>query len=185
MKRLRLWSMVSATIILAATASATPVQLRCEYMENPLGLDVATPHLSWQSDSTERNWTQTAYEILVAGSDENLRTGKADIWDSGKVNSAESVGIAYRGPALESRKRYYWKVRVWDAAEHVSESAGADWWETGLSHPTDWKAKWIRWKNPENEAGPRRNPLDLGAGPGCALGCAQCNRYVSRQLQTV
>jgi alpha-L-rhamnosidase len=151
-KRLKLLSVVAAIVILASLASATPIRLRCEYLENPLGLDVAAPHLSWQSDNTERNWRQAAYEILVASSDENLRAGKADIWDSGKVDSAESVGIVYRGPALESRKRYHWNVRVWDAGGLVSESATEAWWETGLLHQADWKAKWIRWKNPDDDA---------------------------------
>ena len=89
---------------------------------------------------------------MVASNDENLQAGKADIWDSGRVDSAESVGIVYHGPALESRKRYYWKVRVWDAAGLVSQSAEGAWWEMGLLHAQDWKAKWIRWKNPEDDA---------------------------------
>jgi alpha-L-rhamnosidase len=151
-KRFILLSVIVAIVVLASAASATPVRLRCEYLENPIGIDVSTPHLSWQSESSERNWRQAAYEILVASNDESLQAGKADIWDSGKVDSAESVGIAYRGPALESRKRYYWKVRVWDAGGQVSESAVRAWWETGLIYPTDWKAKWIRWKNPEDDA---------------------------------
>jgi alpha-L-rhamnosidase len=143
---------VIAIIFLMSVAYASPVRLRCEYLENPLGLDVVAPHFSWQSDSAERNWRQTAYEILVASREETLAPGKADVWDGGKVGSAESVGIAYRGPALESRKRYYWKVRVWDAQGQVSESPGAAWWETALLHAADWKAKWIRWNNPEDEA---------------------------------
>ncbi len=140
-----------AFVVVATAVFAEPVRLRCEYLENPMGLDVVAPHLSWQSNSAERNWRQTSYEILVASSEESLRTGKADLWDSGKVDSAESVGIAYRGPALESRKRYYWKVRAWDAGGGTSESAAA-WWEMGLLHPADWKAKWIHWKNPEDDA---------------------------------
>ena len=152
MTRFKLGSMVIATIILASVASAKPVRLRCEYLENPLGLDVGAPHLSWQSDSGERNWKQIAYEIFVASSEESLRADKADIWDSGKVDSADSVGIVYRGPALESRKRYYWKVRVWDAGGQTSDAAAGAWWETGLLHAADWKAKWIRWKNPDDEA---------------------------------
>ena len=152
MTRPKRLSMVIASIVLTSTLSATPVRLRCEYLENPLGIDVAAPHLSWQSDNAERNWTQGAYQVLVASSDERLGGGKADIWDSGRVDSAESVGIVYRGPALASRKRYHWKVRVWDAAGQVSESAEAAWWEMGLLHPSDWKAKWIRWKNPEDDA---------------------------------
>ncbi|HEX4782845.1 MAG TPA: family 78 glycoside hydrolase catalytic domain [Candidatus Sulfotelmatobacter sp.] len=156
MKGFRLLSVVFAIAVLGSTAAAVPVHLRCEYLENPLGIDIATPHLSWQSDNSERDWRQTAYEVLVASSVENVRTGKGDVWDSGKMDSAGSVGIAYRGPALESRKRYFWKVRVWDAAGQASESADPAWWEMGLLHPEDWKAKWIRWKNPEDDADRQR-----------------------------
>jgi alpha-L-rhamnosidase len=149
--RLKLFNALFAFVVLAATASAVPIRLRCEYLENPLGIDAALPHLSWQSDNSERNWKQTAYQILVASSADNQRAGKTDVWDSGRTDSAESVGIVYRGPVLESRKRYYWKVRVWDRAGQSSESAAA-WWEMGLLHPTDWKARWIRWKNSEDDA---------------------------------
>jgi alpha-L-rhamnosidase len=134
-----------------SAAFAAPLHLRCEYLENPLGIDKASPHLSWQSDNTERDWRQSAYEILVASSTELLRAGKADIWDSGETTSAESVGIVYRGPALESRQRYYWKVRVWDAAGQASESVEPAWWEMGLLHATDWKAKWISLKGSDDE----------------------------------
>ena len=145
-------SVVIAITILASAAFAAPVHLRCEYLENPLGIDSVRPHLSWQSDNTERNWKQSAYEIVVASDNSNLRAGKADVWDSGKIDSTESVGIAYGGPPPESRRRYYWKVRVWDAAGQVSESMETAWWEMGLLRPTDWKAKWIHWKNPEDDA---------------------------------
>ncbi len=134
------------------TAWATPVHLRCEYLVNPLGIDANTPRLSWQSDNSERNWKQAAYQILVASSPELLSAGNPDVWDSGRINSDESVDIGYRGPALNSRHRYYWKVRVWDAAGQPSESSESAWWEMGLLHPEDWKAKWIAWKNPEDRA---------------------------------
>ena len=136
---------------ISVMASATPVHLRCEYRQNPLGIDAPQPHLSWQSDNTERNWKQAAYQILVASNLELLRAGRPDVWDSGKTESDESLAIAYKGPSLESRKRYYWAVRVWDAAGQMSESTEEAWWETGLLHPSDWKASWIYWKNPEDE----------------------------------
>jgi alpha-L-rhamnosidase len=135
-----------------ASASATPVHLRCEYRENPLGIDAPTPHLSWQNAGRERNWKQAAYEVLVATNNDRLQPAQADVWDSGRVESDDSVGIAYQGPALESRKRYYWKVRVWDTAGHVEESTENAWWEMGLLRTEDWKAKWISWKNPEDGA---------------------------------
>src|SRR3954451_11828404 len=143
---------MAAILTLASAASATPVHLRCEYLQNPLAIDATTPHLSWQSDSSERNWKQSAYEVLVASSADRLRAGQADVWDSGKINSDTSVGIAYAGPRLESRKRYYWKVRVWDFAGNASEASEDAWWEMGLLHREDWKAKWITWKNPDDAA---------------------------------
>jgi alpha-L-rhamnosidase len=133
-------------------AWAKPVHLRCEYLANPLAIDADVPRLSWQSDNAERNWRQSAYEILVGSSATVLDANKADVWDSGKIDSDDSVGIAYAGPALESRRRYYWKVRMWDTAGNVSESSETAWWEMGLLHPSDWRAQWIRWLNPDEEA---------------------------------
>lgn len=121
--RSTIFNLLAAVLRLLANASATPIHLRCEYRENLLGIDTAIPHLSWQSDSTERNWKQSAYQVSVASSEDRLRAGTPDVWDSGKIDSDESVGIAYHGPRLESRQRYYWKVRVWDGAGNVTESA--------------------------------------------------------------
>ena len=137
---------------ISVMASATPLHLRCEYRQNPLGIDTPEPHLSWQSDNSERNWKQAAYQILVASSVDLLRAGRPDVWDSGKTESDESIGIAYKGPLLESRKRYYWAVRAWDTAGHMSDSTEEAWWEMGLLQPSDWKASWIYWKNPDDEA---------------------------------
>ena len=144
-------------LVATATAFAAPVRLRCESLVNPLGIDAAVLHLSWQSDSTGRNWRQSAYQILVASSTESLSAGRADVWDSGKVNSDESVGVRYGGPKLESRKRYYWSVRVWDADGKESQSSESAWWETGLLNKEDWHAKWITWGNPDEASD--RNPI--------------------------
>src|ERR1700689_2762483 len=138
-------------LTLTAAAHAVPVHLRCESVNNPLGIDVASPHLSWQSDSTERNWKQTAYQIVVSTTPSPTFDASAKVWDSGKVTSAESVGIAYVGMKLEPRTRYYWSVRVWDANGQSSQANESAWWETGLLNQ-EWKAKWIAWKNPEQDA---------------------------------
>ena len=137
------------SLLLGGMLLAGPVHLRCEYLENPLGIDAPAPGLSWQSDNKERNWVQSAYQIRVATSADRLDT--PDIWDSGKQVSAESVGIVYGGPKLQSRERYYWTVRVWDAQDHPSAWASPAWWETGLLDKPDWNAQWIFWRNPEDE----------------------------------
>jgi alpha-L-rhamnosidase len=139
-------------LLVAPLLSATPVHLRADYRENPLGIDDPAPQLSWQSDSTERNWKQAAFEVLVATTPQGLQAGDADVWDSGKQTSAQSVAIAYAGPALRSHTRYYWAVRVWGSSGQQSESSEAAWWEMGLLEKSDWSAKWISRTDPEAAA---------------------------------
>lgn len=146
------FGLFASCLICTILAQAAPVKLRCDYRENPLGIDNTVPLFSWQSDNTERNWRQSAYQILVASSAENLQGGNADVWDSGKQSSDESVGIAYSGPALQSRKRYYWTVRVWDANGQQSQTSENGWWEMGLLQKSDWSAQWITRTDPQAAA---------------------------------
>ncbi|MET8513668.1 alpha-L-rhamnosidase [Streptomyces sp. NPDC005077] len=112
-----------------------------EYVSHPLGLDVPQPRLSWPLASDKPGQKQTAYQIRVAGSPGRL--SKPDVWDSGKVMSPDSVLVPYAGPALTSRTRYYWSVRVWDAGGKASAWSEPSWWETGLTARGDWSAQWI------------------------------------------
>lgn len=123
----------------ALPLSARPVHLRCNYQDRALGIDTPHPSLSWQSDSLERNWHQSAYQISVGSRLELATPGKADVWDSPKQASSDSVDIAYAGPALESRHRYFWSVTVWDQSGHQTTSATAA-WEMGLLAKQDWTA---------------------------------------------
>ena len=126
--------------------------MRCGYLTNPLGVDDPAPRLSWRSDDTARGWTQSAYQIRVASTLAALRAGHADVWDSGKQPSAESIGIAYGGSKLQSGHRYYWTVRVWDAYGKAADPAEPAWWEMGLLERSDWKAKWISRPDPDEAA---------------------------------
>ncbi len=136
-------------LLLVSVLPAAPVRLRCNYLDNPIGVESA--ELSWQNDSAERNWRQSAYQVLVASRPDLLRA-KPDVWDSGRQTSSDSIGVAYRGPKLESGRRYYWTVRVWDAAGRMSEAAAPAFFETGLLSAGDWKAKWIGRNDPEEAA---------------------------------
>ena len=85
-------------VILAADIQ--PTRLRCEYRENPLGIDTDKPRLSWivtPTDSDRRGVGQTAYQILVAGTREQLDRDQGDFWDSGKVVSDETIQVPYDG----------------------------------------------------------------------------------------
>ena len=91
--------------------------LRCEYLTNPLGIDVAQPRLSWILESLDvslRGQRQTAYQIIVARTPEKVDADQGDAWDSGKISSDQTIQVSYAGKRLESKTRYYWKIRVWD-----------------------------------------------------------------------
>ena len=136
-----------------AKLQATPLQvnhLRCEYLQNPLTVDAAAPRLSWQLQSSERGQRQTAYEILAARTPAALASGRADLWDSGRRLSAESVGIEYHGPALRSGQRCWWKVRVWDKTGQRGPDSPAAYWQMGLQKPSDWNAQWISANTPRD-----------------------------------
>lgn len=116
--------------------------LKCEYKTNPLGVDIRQPRFSWILKSTRHGVVQTAYQVFVCKTLEELEEGKANVWDSKKVLSDQSIQIFYGGIPLESNKKYFWKVRVWDGEGNTFDSEPA-FWTTGLFADTDWKAKWI------------------------------------------
>jgi alpha-L-rhamnosidase len=109
-----------------------PIELRCEYETNPLGIDVARPRLSWKLDDARRGAAQSAYQVLVASSQELLSRDEADLWDSGRIESSQNAWVEYGGKPLSARQRAWWKVRFWNEAAEASEYSAASWWETGL-----------------------------------------------------
>jgi len=120
-----------------------PADLRCEYRLDPLGIDTERPRLNWALESEARGEVQSAYRILVARSPLALEADRGDLWDSGKVRSAESLGIAYAGPALRSGQRCFWKVRVWDGKDRPSAWSPTAAWETALLGDRPWQGRWI------------------------------------------
>ncbi len=125
------------------TSPATLTNLRSEDLWSPLALDTAQPRLSWNIESPERNWSQSAYRVLVASTAAQISANHGDLWDSGRVISPESVHVPYAGKPLASRLRCYWKVRVWDSTGRVTDWSRPATWEMGLLNQTDWKARWI------------------------------------------
>jgi alpha-L-rhamnosidase len=117
--------------------------LRCEYRINPLGIDIVKPRLFWCLESEQRGQKQTGYQILVASNKEKLKNNNADIWDSGKVKSNQSIHVEYAGKTLKSKMQCYWKVRVWDKDGKVSSWSEPAMWSMGLLADSEWGAKWI------------------------------------------
>ena len=124
------------TINSRSTAPLLVQDLRCEYQDNPLGIDVLQPRLSWKLASAQRGVVQSAYQIRVTEMSEVL-------WDTGKVLSDQSIHVPYGGSALRSAERCTWRVRIWDGNDRPSAWSEPAWWEMGLLHPSDWHAQWI------------------------------------------
>ena len=126
-----------------ACAAIRPVQTRCEYKVNPLGIDALNPRLSWKLESDardERGQKQTAYQILVATDQRGLASDRGDLWDTGKVDSDRNAQVVYAGKTLISGMDCWWKVRVWDNAGRASPWSSPGRWSMGLLHATDWAA---------------------------------------------
>ena len=143
--------LVLATIVMlllipiqACTEKATIEmdQLRCEYRENPVGLDISQPFLSWEMDGDTRDIRQKGYQVLVASSMEKLNADEGDLWDSGMIGSDQSTNIPYGGKPLESRTTCYWKVKI-QTNRGPSGWSEAAMWSMAFMQTNDWKAKWI------------------------------------------
>ena len=116
--------------------------LVCEYRSNPLGIDVAAPRLGWQMQSDRCGARQTAYQIHAASDPQLLHENEADLWDSGKIETDQSIHAPFAGQKLISRQRVYWQVTVWDETSQVSHSDPA-WFEMGLLERSVWQGEWI------------------------------------------
>lgn len=120
-----------------------PDDLRCEYLSEPLGIDVVKPRLSWIVQSSQRGQRQTAYRILVASSRDLIEKKTGDLWDSGMVASDQTTQVVYAGKPLKSQMQCFWIVRVWDKDDKPSSWSKVASWSMGLLQPERWKAQWI------------------------------------------
>jgi alpha-L-rhamnosidase len=194
MNRLNYFTLVALLLMmpLSSLYAADVTNLRCEYRENPLGIDSGKPRLSWvigdqlsvisNQLSVARGVRQAAYQVLVASSQERLKKDTGDLWDSGKVESDQSIHVEYQGMPLLSRMPCFWKVKVWTtkaaesgvlspeskksstllASRSLSEGGspeGEGWsqpalWTMGLLQTEDWSAKWITHPDPKRLSHP-------------------------------
>jgi len=120
-----------------------PINLKCEYIKNPIGIDKDHPRFSWQLRWKERGQIQTAYRIIVSSDMEKAQEGIGDVWDTGVVKSGRMTNVRYFGKPLQSGKRYYWRVMSWDRYGNKSAFSNIAFFEMGLLKEDDWKGFWI------------------------------------------
>lgn len=133
-------SLVLAWIFTACqdTSSLIVSDLKCEMLREPLAIDNTTPHFSWKMKGKQQGAASSAYQILVASTLDKLNEAEADLWNTDKVTDASSVGIVYQGKSLSSRSLAYWKVRVWNQNDEVSEWSKPTRFGIGLLSEKDW-----------------------------------------------
>ena len=130
-----------------------PIGLVCEFLENPLGLETRTPRLSWRLDDPRPGACQTAYRLVAASSAAKLAEGKYDLWDTGRVTSADTLDIPYAGKALSPRDAVFWRVMVWDKDGTPSPWSDAATFEIGLFGRGCVTALWIGARKPRTRPG--------------------------------
>ena len=177
---------IPAIMASQANAAIVPERLRCEYRQDPKGIDVTSPRLSWTLTSSQREQRQTAYRILVASSMNTLQQDQGDLWDTGKIQSDETVAVIYAGSSLTSGMECFWKVKVWDKGGVESNWSTPSEWSMGLLNQSDWQAQWIGYDPSETV---QTTPSVLGQAKWiwtdatAAQGTQPATRYFRRSFQ--
>ncbi|WP_205514447.1 alpha-L-rhamnosidase [Longitalea arenae] len=139
--RLSFLLVLTASSSLAQTMNA-PVQLQCEYIRNPLGIDAMHPRISWQLQDDRSGAVQTAYQLIVGTDSLAVSQGKGNCWQSGQVASAAQL-VTYQGQPLQPFTKYYYTVQVWDKDKNPSPLAAVHHFETGMMQAKNWQGAWI------------------------------------------
>ncbi|MCO8121290.1 glycoside hydrolase family 78 protein [Stieleria sp. TO1_6] len=143
---------ITGLLVSAHAVALEPTHLRCEYLDDPIGIDITTPRLSWRVESAARGEHQSAYRILVASSADKLNKDQADLWDSGKIESDQTLFVQYAGKPLRSRQQCFWKVQVWNGSDDSSVpsqpvSSQPAHWSMALLNESDWTADYISYRD--------------------------------------
>lgn len=140
--RIILFCLLLCSFDYSSYAQVTVTNLRCEYLEDPVGLDETRPRFTWQMESSEPGGFQSAYELVVGTTEAEVTSGRGDAWQSGAVERSV-IPAVYAGEELEPFTRYFWSVRVRDEGRQWSDWAPPRFFETGMMGQFRWKGKWI------------------------------------------
>lgn len=144
------FALICAAASVGSAGTLRPIQLKCEHLVDPLGIDARVPMLSWKLEPASpglRNLRQTSCRILVASRPDWLTEEKADVWDQ-EIPTSQTIEIPYGGTPLQSGTPYWWKVRVVDQNGNHSDWSETARWSMGLLNPEEWKAQWIGYDAP-------------------------------------
>jgi alpha-L-rhamnosidase len=149
----------SSSSLPASRGSAQLSSLRVDMLSEPIGLDDVQPMFSWKIQDASEGARQTAYRIRVATRAFDVQSSGPEggsapdlLWDSGKVESAQSTEVPYSGKPLEASRRYFWRVESWDKDGRPYPASEVSHWETGLMNTDSWRSQWIGYEQPEDKS---------------------------------
>lgn len=143
MKLIPLFAMLLAAALFCSSARAgSAKKLECEYLQNPIGIDMATPRLMWQMDDNRNGAFQSAYQVIVGTDSAKVASGEGNCWDTGKTIGPVRL-ITYAGKVLQPFTKYYWSVALWDKDQQKTNLAPVASFETGMMHISNWRGDWI------------------------------------------
>lgn len=133
-----LWAMS----LISAFSFAQPVNLQCEHLINPIGIDASAPRLQWQMYDSREGALQTAYQLFVGTDSLEVSSGRGNVWETGKISDSEML-VSYAGKSLQPFTKYYWTVVLWDKDQQKLAPAAVASFETGMMQVSNWKGEWI------------------------------------------
>ena len=125
----------------AKPTDGQPVELRCEYLVVPLGIDNPNPRMTWKIEDNRQDAVQSAYRVLVDTDSMAVVNDRGQVWDTGK-QASEDILLTFAGKQLLPQTRYFWKVIAWDKDEKANASAVSA-FETGKMGNAQWQGAWI------------------------------------------
>ena len=108
------------------------INIKTEYLNNPLGLDIRSPRISWNLDGSDIKYQQ-AFEIVyrVNNSEEK------------KVEQSTSLMTYQFEEQFNSKEYVAYKVRVQNELGKWSDYSEGHYFSIGLLNKSDWRGKWI------------------------------------------
>lgn len=180
--KLTLIALTLGAICLAQGISFTA--LTCNFQDNPINVETTQPRLSWQVQAEGYARSQTAYQLVVATQENLLSAKKADVWNSGKIESAQSSLVKYQGSTLSPTTQYWWSVKIWDEKGKASDWSQAQTFETALMNDAQWgESKYMALAKDTRESDHRFRDYKTGPMPAPIQLTSQAVGYFRNEIQ--
>lgn len=128
-------------LLFGQTQHLSITDLQCEYLENPISVDITNPRFTWKIADNRKGASQYAYRITVGTDSAAVAHGTGNMWDTGKTVSNSTLA-SYAGNPFTPFTQYYWSVTVWGADNNKSTTSKVASFRTGMMN-ANWRGSWI------------------------------------------